>query len=66
MERQEAGRLKNFTEFSLSSLIVLNKLVFPQIGEKFLPGKGQDTVGKGPYRILANKDEISKYRLISI
>jgi hypothetical protein len=47
MERQEVGRLKNFTESPLSSLIVLNKLILPQVGEKFLPGDGQDVLGKG-------------------
>jgi hypothetical protein len=39
----------------------LNKLVFPQVGEKFLPGDGQYVVGKGTYRVLADKDEIFKY-----
>ena len=34
----------------------LNKLVFPQIGEKFLPGNGQDAVGKAAYRVLADQD----------
>ena len=69
MERQEAGRLKNFTESSLSSfiaskpssLIVLNKLIFPQVGEKFLPGDGQDVVGTCTYRVLADQNEIFKY-----
>ena len=61
MERQEVGRLKNFTESPLSSLIVLNKLIFPQVGEKFLPGKGQNIVGKGTYRVLADQNEIFKY-----
>ena len=39
----------------------LYKLIFPQVGEKFLPGDGQDVVGKGTYRVLADKDEIFKY-----
>ena len=42
----------------------LYKLVLPEVGEKFLPGDGQDVIGKGAYRILANQDEILKYTLI--
>ena len=39
----------------------LYKLVFPQVGKKFLPGDGQDVVGKGTDRVLADQDEILKY-----
>ncbi len=42
--------------FLVPDLPALNKLVFPQIGEKFLPGNGQDAVGKGAYRVLADQD----------
>ena len=41
---------------SFPDLSALNKSVFPQIGEKFLPGYGQDAVGKGTYRVLADED----------
>ena len=45
-----------FRGFLFPDLPDLDKLVFPQIWEKFLPGNGQNTVGKGAYRILADQD----------
>jgi hypothetical protein len=42
-------------------LPALYKFVFPQVGKKFLPGDGQDVVGKGTDRVLADQDEILKY-----
>jgi hypothetical protein len=44
--------------------MALDKFVFPQVREKFLPGDGQDVIGKGPYRVLANQDEIFKYTFL--
>ena len=41
--------------------VALYELIFPQVWEKFFPGDGQDVVGTGAYRILADKDEIIKY-----
>lgn len=43
---------------------LLYKLVFPQVGKKFFPGQGQDVVGTGTYRILANQDKIFKYTFL--
>ena len=33
----------------------LNKLIVPQIGQKFSPGNGEDAVGKAAYRVLADQ-----------
>ncbi len=56
---------KNPVSFKITSPNdLLYKLVFPQVGEKFFPGQGQDVVGTGTYRILANQDEIFKYTFL--
>ena len=38
----------------------LDELVLPQIGEKFLPGDGQNVSGEGAHRVLTYQDKILK------
>jgi hypothetical protein len=47
--------------FWAPELSTLNIIVFPQIGEKYLPRDGQDAISKGAYRVLANQDIILEY-----